>query len=145
MLTGYFGSLTASVMMLVSLMPPIGKGFESIRSIGEVLESPDLDCNEGKVKLERVQGAFQFRGLNFRYPDSDVFAVKDFSLDVPAGESIALVGHSGAGKSTVLNLVIRFLRPSSGCILLDGQDMNTIDLRPYRRFLFGRSAGFDLI
>lgn len=135
MLTGYFGTLTAAVMMLVSLMPPISKGFESIRSIGEMLESPDLEHNEGKIKISRVQGSFRFEGVNFRYPDSDISAVKDFSLDVRAGENIALVGHSGAGKSTVLNLVIGFVRPTSGCILLDGRNMNDIDLRTYRSFL----------
>jgi ATP-binding cassette subfamily B protein len=56
-------------------------------------------------------------------------------LQVNAGENIALVGPSGAGKSTILNLVIGFIRPSSGRILLDGQDMSTIDLRTYRQFL----------
>jgi ATP-binding cassette subfamily B protein len=64
-----------------------------------------------------------------------VSPVRDFSLEVSAGENIALVGHSGAGKSTVLNLVIGFIRPTSGRILLDGREMSTIDLRTYRRFL----------
>jgi ATP-binding cassette subfamily B protein len=135
MLTGYFGILTTAIMMLVNLMPPISKGFESIRSIGEVLESPDLEHNEGKVKVNKVQGNFRFENVSFRYADSDVSAVNDFSLEVPAGENIALVGHSGAGKSTVLNLVIGFVRPTSGRILLDGQAMNDIDLRTYRHFL----------
>lgn len=135
MLTGYFSSLTNAVMLLVNLTPPITKGFESIHSIGEVLEAPDLEHNDGKIKIDKVQGNFHFENVNFRYAESDVSAVKEFSLDVPAGENIALVGHSGAGKSTVLNLVIGFVRPTSGRILLDDQDMNTLDLRTYRQFL----------
>ncbi|MFT3894274.1 MAG: ABC transporter ATP-binding protein [Anaerolineales bacterium] len=143
MLTGYFSSLTNAVMSLVNLMPPITKGFESIRSVGEVLEAPDLEHNEGKIKVNKVQGTFHFENVNFRYTESEVSAVKEFSLDVPAGENIALVGHSGAGKSTVLNLVIGFVRPTSGRILLDGQDMNVLDLRAYRQFLSVVPQEFD--
>jgi ATP-binding cassette subfamily B protein len=135
MLTGFFGSMTNSVMGLVNLMPPISKGFESIRSIGEVLESPDLEQNEGKLKVDSVRGNFRFEQVGFQYPDAEAEVISGFSLKVPAGENIALVGHSGAGKSTVLNLVVGFVRPTSGRILLDGRDMNEIDLRTYRNFI----------
>jgi len=135
MLTGYFGSLTNAVLGLVTLMPIISKGFESIRSIREVLEAPDLEHNEGKIPVTSVRGEFTFEAVRFQYADTHVAAVRDLSLQVSAGENIALVGHSGAGKSTVLNLVIGFIRPTSGRILLDGRDMGMIDLRTYRRFL----------
>ncbi len=135
MLSGYFASLTGSVMALVSLMPPISKGIESIRSIGEILRAPDLEQNEGKQPVTAVRGDFRFENVCFRYPDTDVSAISDFSLDVPAGQNIAFVGPSGAGKSTVLNLVIGFIRPTTGRILLDGRDMNELDLRTYRRFV----------
>ncbi|HMB25191.1 MAG TPA: ABC transporter ATP-binding protein [Anaerolineales bacterium] len=135
MLSGYFGSLTNAVLGLVTLIPNITKGFESVRSIREVLEAPDLEQNEGKIKVNSVKGEFKFESVSFHYADTNVDAVSDFSLEVPAGENIALVGPSGAGKSTVLNLVIGFIRPSSGRILLDGGDMSAIDLRTYRRFL----------
>ncbi len=135
MLTGYFSSLTNSVMGLVNLMPPISKGLESVRSIGEVLESPDLEQNEGKIALDSVKGNFRFENVDFHYPETDASAISGFSLEVPSGENIALVGHSGAGKSTILNLVIGFVRPTGGRILLDGRNMNDIDLRTYRQFL----------
>lgn len=135
MLSGYFGSLTNAVMGLVNLIPAISKGFESIRSAGEVLESPDLEHNEGKQTVEDVKGDFRFEHVSFHYPDGDTAVIQDFNLEVQAGESIALVGHSGAGKSTVLNLVIGFVRPTAGRILLDGRDMREIDLRTYRRFI----------
>lgn len=135
MLSGYFGSLTNAVLGLVTLMPIITKGFESVRSVREVLEAPDLEQNEGRTPVTDVRGEFKFEEVRFQYADTNVSAVHDFSLQVAAGENIALVGHSGAGKSTVLNLVIGFIRPTSGRILLDGRDMSTIDLRTYRRFL----------
>jgi len=135
MLTGYFSSLTNAVMGLMNLVPTISKGFESIHSIEEVLESSDLEQNEGKPVLASVQGNFTFEKVSFSYPESNQEAVDDFNLQVKSGESIALVGHSGAGKSTIINLVIGFIRPSRGCIRVDGKDLTEIDLRTYRRFL----------
>jgi ATP-binding cassette subfamily B protein len=111
------------------------RGFEAVRSIGEVLQCPDLEQNEGKASVAAVSGAFRFESASFRYPEVEAHAVRDFTLDVKAGETIALVGPSGAGKSTVLNLVIGFIRPTSGAIALDDRDMAALDLRTYRRFV----------
>ena len=135
MLTSYFNSLTGAMLGLVALMPIISKGFESVRSIGEVLESPDVEYNEGKKPVEDASGTFVFDSVSFQYPDSNGPSVHDLTLNVRAGETIALVGPSGAGKSTVINLVVGFIRPSGGRILLDGKNMETLDLRTYRRFL----------
>jgi ATP-binding cassette subfamily B protein len=135
MLTGYFGLLTGSVLMLAGAMPMIVRGFEAVRSIGEVLQCPDLEQNEGKTTVSTVAGEFRFEAADFRYDGVEAHAVRDFSLHVRAGETIALVGPSGAGKSTVLNLVIGFIRPTNGMIALDGNDMAALDLRTYRRFV----------
>jgi ATP-binding cassette subfamily B protein len=135
MLSAYFSSLTASVTTLLTLTPQIGKGLESVRSIGEVLQAPDLEQNDGKAPVAGVVGRFEFRGVGLTYPENDQPSLTGFELDVRPGETIALVGGSGAGKSTVLNLVIGFLRPTEGRILLDGVDMETMDLRDYRSWL----------
>jgi ATP-binding cassette subfamily B protein len=135
LLTTYFGLITGSVLGLVGTLPQLTRGLESIRSIGEVLQCPDLENNEGKVAITAVEGGFSFANVSFVYPGSALAAVYDFSLEVPPGETIALVGPSGAGKSTVLNLVIGFIRPTGGRILVDGRDMQAHDLRTYRRFL----------
>jgi ATP-binding cassette subfamily B protein len=135
LLTTYFGLITSSVLGLVGTAPQITKGLESIRSIGEVLQCPDLEDNEGKPAIVAVEGAFRFEGVSHIYPGSQLAALHDFSLNVEPGETIALVGPSGAGKSTVLNLVIGFIRPTAGRILVDGHDMQAHDLRTYRRFL----------
>ncbi|GAA0838854.1 ABC transporter ATP-binding protein [Streptosporangium amethystogenes subsp. fukuiense] len=133
MLTTFFATLTSAVTSLLSLTPVISKGLASVRSIGEVLQAPDLEHNAGKEQVVSVGGEIEFRDVEFSYGEDA--AVTGFNLTVAPGETIALVGPSGAGKSTVLNLVIGFVRPTSGRILLDGRDMETLDLRTYRRFL----------
>ncbi|MGW3415687.1 ABC transporter ATP-binding protein [Streptomyces sp. NPDC000888] len=134
MLSAFLTTLTNSTTTLAALAPVITKGLESVRSIGEVLQAPELEDNEGKAEVTSLRGAVTFEGVGHAY-DENRPAVRDFSLSVSPGETIALVGASGAGKSTVLNLVIGFIRPTSGRLLLDGTDMSTLDLRTYRRFV----------
>ncbi|WEH38184.1 ABC transporter ATP-binding protein [Streptomyces sp. AM 2-1-1] len=135
MLSAFFTTLTGSVSTLLSLAPVISQGLESVRSAGEVLQAPDLEINAGKERVERVEGRIDFERAGFSYEGAAGDAVQDFTLSARPGETVALVGASGAGKSTVLNLLIGFIRPVSGRILLDGRDMATLDLRTYRRFL----------
>ena len=135
LLAGYFNIISGAVMQLLNVLPAMTKGLESVRSIGEVLECPDIEQNEGKREVTSVRGEFEFRDVSFRYDPAGAWALRHFSLKVQAGETIALVGASGAGKSTVAQLVIGFIRPTEGTLLLDGTDMNDLDLRTYRRFL----------
>lgn len=135
LLTGYFNALVGGVLGLLNLTPQVTRGFEALRSIGEVLECPDLEHNEGKVPVAAVQGRITFERVSYVYPDGQGAGVFEIDLDVQPGETVAIVGPSGAGKTTLLNLVIGFLRPTAGRLLLDGQDMAALDLRTYRRFL----------
>lgn len=133
LLSTYFVMLTNSVVNLLNLAPIVTKGRESLRSIAEVLEEPDVERNEGMGHPQQVKGRLCFQDTSFRYPGTDVFAVEGVDLDIRPGETVAFVGRSGSGKSTVLNLALGFLRPSQGRILLDGVDMNTLDLRQVRK------------
>ncbi|MEV0476911.1 ABC transporter ATP-binding protein [Streptomyces prunicolor] len=135
MLSAFLTTLTNSTTTLTTLAPVITKGLESVRSVGEVLQAPELEDNEGKTEVAEVRGAVAFRHVGHTYDEQLRPAVHDFTLTVAPGETVALVGASGAGKSTVLNLVIGFIRPTTGQLLLDGTDMNTLDLRTYRRFV----------
>ncbi|MEV4680129.1 ABC transporter ATP-binding protein [Streptomyces kurssanovii] len=135
MLSAYFSSLTGSVTTLLTLAPVIGKALESVRSVGEVLQAPDLEENDGKEHVAAVAGEFRFEGVSLTYEAGDRPALDRLDLTVPAGRTIALVGGSGAGKSTVLSLVLGFHRATRGRILLDGRDLAELDLRSYRRFL----------
>lgn len=135
LLTGYFDTLTQSTAQILAVLPQMATGLESIRSVGEILECPDLEYNQGKQLVGQVEGRFCFQGVAFTYRDAPAPALEGIDLSVAAGETIALVGPSGAGKSTLVSLVIGFLRPSQGRICLDGVDMNRLDLRTYRRFV----------
>jgi ATP-binding cassette subfamily B protein len=132
---GLFSMIVMSVTGLLNIIPEIARGFESIRSIGEILECPDIERNEGKLPVRQVGGRIDFETIEFRYEDARDAAVCDFSLSVLPGECIALVGSSGGGKSTLIQLLIGFHRPDKGRILLDGIDMEEIDMRTYRRFV----------
>ena len=136
MLSSYFVALTGSVTALMSLTPIITKGLESVKSMSEVLSEPDIERNAGKDVVASVRGEVQLDRVTYAYADApDELAVDGLDLHVRPGETVALVGPSGSGKSTVLNLVIGFLAPSAGRLLLDGRDMAELDLRTYRRFL----------
>ncbi len=135
LLSGYFDTLTQSTVMILTVMPQISTGFEAIRSVGEVLECPDLEQNQSKPAVTQVKGDFRFERVGYTYPHQTHPALHNISLTVSPGQTVALVGPSGAGKSTLINLVIGFLRPTEGAIYLDGQDMNDLDLRTYRRWV----------
>jgi ATP-binding cassette subfamily B protein len=131
----YFALLTSAATMLFSLAPVITRGLDSLRSIGEVMQEPDVERNTGRFRVSTVEGSVELRGVGYMFPGAPDRAVEDLTLCAAPGETIAIVGPSGAGKSTTLNLLLGFIRPSTGVILLDGIDMSDIDLRSYRRFL----------
>jgi ATP-binding cassette subfamily B protein len=135
LLTSFFGQLIGSVILVSNLMPQIAKGFASIRSLGEVLESPDIEANSGKPAMIDVVGVIDFNNVTFTYPGSKESAISDLSFQVKPGEMVALVGPSGSGKSTLINLAIGFLRPQSGTISFDGNDLSKFDLRTARKFI----------
>lgn len=131
----YFSTIVSQVSSLMSLIPTIAKGIESVNSIGEVLLEEDVEHNEGKKKLAGVHGDFCFENVKFHYNNTDKNVLNDLNLTVHQGETIALVGESGAGKSTILNLVIGFNFATDGKVLVDGEDISQIDLRSYRKHL----------
>lgn len=131
----YFATIVNQVSAIITLVPTITKGIESVNSIGEVLLSEDVEHNDGKEQLDGVEGHFAFENVHFRYHDGESDTLNGLNLEVRKGETIALVGESGAGKSTILNLVNGFYLANSGKVLLDGHDLSQIDLRTYRRYL----------
>jgi ATP-binding cassette subfamily B protein len=132
LLSGYFTILTGSVVNLLNLMPVMTKARESMRSIAEVLQESDIELNSGKPPVAAVTGELRFEHLQFRYGETRRPALDDIDLTINPGETIALVGPSGSGKSTLLNVVLGFLRPTAGRLLLDGVDMQSLDLRSFR-------------
>jgi ATP-binding cassette subfamily B protein len=137
LLAGYFNTLMAAMMQLNAMLPVIARGFDGLKSVGEVLECPDVEENRGKQAVTNVRGEFEFDRVSFGYVHGTDAppALRDVSFKVGAGETVGIIGPSGSGKSTLACLIIGFYRPASGRILLDGRDMNTLDLRTFRRHL----------
>ncbi len=135
LLSTYFTMLTGGVINLLGLTPIFSRALESVRSIAEVMQEPDLEQNNGKDRVDAVTGALTLLAVSHSFDRGSTHALDAVSLDIHAGETIALVGPSGSGKSTLLNLVLGFIRPTGGTILLDGRDMETLDLRSFRRFV----------
>lgn len=135
LLSAYFGQLIGSVILLSSLAPFISKGLASVRSLGEVLESPDIEVNSGKKKVSSVQGNIEFKEVSLMYPGASTWALSQINVKAGPGKVTALVGASGSGKSTFINLVIGFLRPSKGQVLLDNQNMSELDMREVRNYV----------
>ncbi len=131
----YFTTIVGHVTGLLNLLPTISKGLESVNSIGEVLAADEVEDNEGKTVLNDLKGDYSFQNMGYSYPGGEMAVLEDLNLEVKSGETIAFVGESGAGKSTILNILIGFMLPTRGRLLIDGHSIDEIDLRSYRRFL----------
>ena len=88
----------------------------------EVIEKYGDAFHPKRENWEELGGEIEFRDVSFRYPDGDEYVLTDFNLKVPAGTNVAIVGETGAGKSTLVNLVCRFYEPTKGQVLIDGRD-----------------------
>jgi ATP-binding cassette subfamily B protein len=135
LLASFFGGLTGAIVMLVGLTPILRRGLESVRSISEVLQEPDVERNAGKLVVDKIEGHIQFKSVSFTFPGAHAPAISELDLTFSPGEVVALVGASGSGKSTVMNLVLGFIRPTTGRILFDGLDVADLDMRAVRRFI----------
>ena len=130
-----FASISSGVTALVNVAPQVASGAEALRSISEIMNIQDVEYNIGKKQVGNIKGEVKFDNVSYHYPDNDQLVIKDFSLDVKAGECIAVVGASGSGKSTIMNMIIGFLKPTSGNLYIDGKSINDIDLSEYRHHI----------
>ncbi len=128
----YFTTFLSYVSQILNLVPTITAGTEAIRSMGEVLDSEDVEETDGKMELENIRGEFRFENTTFEYRDGSKKVLDGLTLSIAAGETVAFVGESGAGKSTLINLITGFYMCDSGKILVDGVDMKDLNLKSYR-------------
>lgn len=128
----YFSSIVNQVSNVITLLPTISKGLESVDSIGDILLCHDVEDNKNKRKVKNITGNITFDHVTFQYPDAEAPVLKDLSLQIRAGETVAFVGSSGAGKTTILNMVIGFIKANSGRVLIDDMDLNSLNLQSYR-------------
>lgn len=131
----YFSSIVNNVSSVITLIPIVAKGLESVNSIGDVLTAEDIEDNRKKKKIKDVRGEITFSDVSFCYPDSDVPVLQHLNFCIHPGETIAFVGPSGAGKSTILNMVIGFSKSTGGQIMIDGNNIDTLNLNSYRQHI----------
>ncbi len=95
---------------------------ETIKDSDEVIEKYGDNLNPKKENWEPIKGDIDFVNISFKYPDGEEYVLRDFDLKIPAGTNVAIVGETGAGKSTLVNLACRFFEPTTGEILIDGKN-----------------------
>ncbi|CAA0188408.1 unnamed protein product [Arabidopsis thaliana] len=129
--------VTALVMgEVLALAPDLLKGNQMVVSVFELLDRRTQVVGDTGEELSNVEGTIELKGVHFSYPSRpDVTIFSDFNLLVPSGKSMALVGQSGSGKSSVLSLVLRFYDPTAGIIMIDGQDIKKLKLKSLRRHI----------
>lgn len=138
MTAGQFTNFMTMMLMLLTPLKalaevngPMQRGLTAAEAVFGLLDMPG-ELDEGKLVLDRTQGHIVVENVSFRYPNAEVCALKDVSLDIRAGEKIALVGGSGGGKTTLVSLLARFYAPCDGRILMDGIDYHSIRLSSLR-------------
>ncbi|ESQ35784.1 hypothetical protein EUTSA_v10009914mg [Eutrema salsugineum] len=129
--------VTALVMgEVLALAPDLLKGNQMVASVFELLDRRTQVFGDTGEELSNVEGTIELKGVHFSYPSRpDVTIFRDFNLTVPSGKSMALVGQSGSGKSSVLSLILRFYDPTAGKIMIDGKDIKSLRLKSLRRHI----------
>ena len=131
MLLEPLAALASSATQFQNSLSGLDRILDLIEEPREMVSTPD------SIRAERsaVRGAITFDGVTFLYPGTETAALSDVSLSVAAGQTVALVGPSGAGKTTLCNLVARFYDPTAGCVTLDGRDLRDYDVESFRVLL----------
>ncbi|MBO5223570.1 MAG: ABC transporter ATP-binding protein [Clostridia bacterium] len=130
-----FTQISSSVISLTNSVPAFATGIEALSSISEIMNATDVESITGKNKVPHINGTVTFNNVSYRYPDGDQNVIDKLTLDVKQGECVAFVGSSGSGKSTVMNLIIGFMKATEGEILIDGKPIDSLNLSQYRHHI----------
>lgn len=130
---GYFTAVIWPIMAVAELIDLVSRGKASLNRIGELLDAKqDVIDREDVKELKNIRGDIEFRNLSFRYPDGEYEALEDISFTIHAGENVGLVGKTGSGKTTLVDLILRTYNVPDGTLFIDGQDVNTVAIKDVR-------------
>ncbi|MCQ2523564.1 MAG: ABC transporter ATP-binding protein/permease [Lachnospiraceae bacterium] len=128
-------SIINSITRMIAVGVNIERYLDLVNTVGEVYDSPEViekygdSFNPKYENFEKLEGEIEFKDVTFKYPDGEEIVLEDFNLKVEKGQSVAIVGETGAGKSTLVNLVCRFFEPTKGQVLIDGRPANERSLK----------------
>ena len=130
---GYFAAIVWPIMAVAMLIEKSSRGKASLNRITELLDAPiDVADRPGVPDLANVQGGVEFRDLTFRYPDGEFDVLKNISFTIQPGERVGIVGKTGAGKTALVDLLLRTYNVPDGTLFVDGKDVNTVSIHSVR-------------
>ena len=129
----YIGIFISPIQILVELMEMMQKGLSGFRRFLDVMETePEIQDAPDAVELKDVKGRVCYEDVSFHYSDDETTVLSHVSIEIPAGKSVALVGPSGGGKTTICSLLPRFYDVTGGRVTVDGQDIRSLTLKSLR-------------
>ena len=130
---GYFEAIVWPIMAISMLIEKTSRAKASLNRITELLDAPiDVADRPGVQELQNPQGSVEFRHLTFRYPDGEYDVLQDISFTIHPGESVGIVGKTGAGKTALVDLLLRTYNVPDGTLFVDGKDVNTLSIHSVR-------------
>ena len=130
---GYFEAIVWPIMAISMLIEKTSRGRASLKRITELLDAPIDVADKNDVEtLQNPKGGIEFRHLTIRYPDGEYDVLRDISFTVHPGESVGIVGKTGAGKTALVDLLLRTYNVADGTLFVDGLDVNTLSIRSVR-------------
>ena len=131
---GYFTAVVWPIMAVSEMIEIASRGKASLKRIGELLDAPiDVKDTEDVCEIKgEIKGKIEFRDLTFRYPDGEFDALEHISFTIEAGENVGLVGKTGSGKTTLVDLILRTYNVPDGTVFVDGYDVNRVPIKQIR-------------
>ncbi len=132
---GYFTSIIWPVMAMSMLIDMTSRGKASLNRISELLDAkPDVFDSTSVENVEHIRGDIEFKNLDFMYPDGDYNVLENINFKINAGENVGIIGKTGSGKTTIVDLILRVYNVPNGTVFIDGRDVNTIPIKTLRDF-----------
>ena len=132
---GYFTAIVWPIMAISQLIEMSSRGKASLARISELLDAkPDVRDRADVTEPEPIKGDISFKDLTFRYPDGDYDVLTNVSFDIKAGENVGIIGKTGSGKTTVVDLILRTYNVPDNTVFIDGHDVNTIPIHTVRKY-----------